>query len=73
MTEIYIYACQLAEHEFNVPQFQVPVPWLSAKLSSYKIILIYFVWNLQHFFFLIVLREHKRLLVEVIIEVAGYI
>lgn len=26
MTEIYIYACQLAEHEFNVPQFQVPVP-----------------------------------------------
>jgi hypothetical protein len=22
MTEIYIYACQLAEHEFNVPQFQ---------------------------------------------------
>jgi len=25
MTEIYIYACQLAEHEFNVPQFQVPV------------------------------------------------
>jgi len=23
MTEIYIYACQLAEHEFNVSQFQV--------------------------------------------------
>lgn len=22
MTEIYIYACQLAEHDFNVPQFQ---------------------------------------------------
>jgi hypothetical protein len=23
MTEIYIHACQLAEHEFNVPHFQV--------------------------------------------------
>jgi hypothetical protein len=40
MTEIYIYACQLAEHEFNVPQFQVIVHYF-AKLSNYEIILKY--------------------------------
>jgi hypothetical protein len=33
MTEIYIYARQLAEQEFNVPQFQVPVHSLSCKIK----------------------------------------
>jgi hypothetical protein len=33
MTEIYIYARQLAENEFNVPQFQVPVHSLSCKIK----------------------------------------
>jgi hypothetical protein len=33
MTEIYIHARQLAEHEFNVPQFQVLVYSLSRKIK----------------------------------------
>jgi hypothetical protein len=35
MTEIYIYARQLAGHEFNVPHFQVIVRSLSSKIKEF--------------------------------------